>query len=168
MPDTFELISAVRVGSGGTSGIDFTSIPQGYTDLVIKLSLRTNRAEIADNIKIWFNNSTSNHSNRVLVGTGSGVTSTTDTGIYPNVNGDTSTSNAFSNIEVYIPSYSGSSNKSLSIDAVTEHNGTLAYANLMAGLWAVTTAINQITILPYTGTALVQNSTAYLYGIKNS
>ena len=40
MANTFEQITTVTVGSGGASSIDFTSIPQTYTDLVIKTSAR--------------------------------------------------------------------------------------------------------------------------------
>jgi len=37
-------IQTVTVGSGGAANIEFTSIPQTYTDLVVVLSLRNNRS----------------------------------------------------------------------------------------------------------------------------
>jgi hypothetical protein len=50
---------------------------------------------------------------------------------------------------MYIPNYAGSSNKSVSIDAVTENNATAAEANLVAGLWSSTAAITSITLYNY-------------------
>ena len=38
---TFTKIASATVGSGGASSIEFTSIPSTYTDLVIKLSMRS-------------------------------------------------------------------------------------------------------------------------------
>ena len=40
MAVTHNLISTITVGSGGAASIDFTSIPQTYTDLLVKISLR--------------------------------------------------------------------------------------------------------------------------------
>jgi hypothetical protein len=37
----YEAIATVEVGSGGAADIEFTSIPATYTDLVVKLSVRT-------------------------------------------------------------------------------------------------------------------------------
>ena len=35
---TYTLIASNTVGSGGTASIEFNSIPQTYTDLLIKIS----------------------------------------------------------------------------------------------------------------------------------
>jgi hypothetical protein len=67
---------------------------------------------------------------------------------------------------IYIPNYAGSSNKSVSIDSVTENNATGAYSGLTAALFASTAAITSFGIS--TGSNFVQYSTATLYGIKNS
>jgi hypothetical protein len=40
MANTYTLISSVTVGSGGAANIEFTSIPQTYTDLLYKISGR--------------------------------------------------------------------------------------------------------------------------------
>ena len=54
------LISSVTVGSGGASSIDFTSIPQTYTDLVVRWSTRGTAATVYDQVYVKFNNTTSN------------------------------------------------------------------------------------------------------------
>lgn len=169
MANTYELISSVTVGAGGASSIDFTSIPATYTDLKLVLSGRndTYRQTI-----IKFNNSSANFTLRNLNGDGASVASYTQAAYGYNMLGNmplagTDTTSTFGSMEIYIPNYAGSNNKSISVDSVSENNGTTAYAFFTAGLWSITSAINQLTLLPYSGN-FVQYSTAYLYGIKNS
>lgn len=167
MPDTFVKIASVTVGSGGASSIDFTSIPSTYTDLCIKLSARSNRAaEIDDFFIIKPNNSSSNLTYRFIRGNGAAATSGTSGNMY--IAGASSTSSTFSNSEIYIPNYAGSTNKSISVDTVEENNATTAYMSLVAVLWSDTTAINRVVLAPVFGTLFDQYSTAVLYGIKNS
>lgn len=174
MPDTFIKIASVTVGSGGASSIDFTSIPSTYTDLVMKISARTDYTSTGEPIYMAFNGNTSNNSYRQLQGTGSGVGSYSGSGSAGNTaiadaSSATSTSNTFGNSEIYIPNYAGSTAKSASGDGVSENNATAARADLYALLNTGTAAINQLTIYPSsTGGKFVQYSTATLYGIKNS
>jgi len=167
MPNTFELIASSTVGSGGAASIDFTSIPSTYTDLCIKLSLRLNDTQLNYGV-MRINNATTNFTYRSLEGSGSTAASysgsVSNYGI-PQVS--SYTSNTFSSHEVYIPNYAGSTNKSFSVEAVTENNATAAYMDLVAGLWSNTAAINQLTFYAPTG-SFVQYSTAYLYGVKNA
>ena len=114
------------------------------------------------------NGATTNFTYRSLEGSGSTAASyngsVSNYGI-PEVS--SYTSSTFSSHEVYIPNYAGSTNKSFSVDAVTENNATASYADLIAGLWANSAAINQLTFYAPTG-SFVQYSTAYLYGVKNA
>ena len=163
MPNTFTLINAVTVGSGGTSAINFTSIPNTYTDLLIKIS---SRADVAGNytdwIKIGFNSSTSSFSYNLIEGNGSSVGVFSGAGQLSGVSvGLTATANTFSNSEIYIPNYAGSNNKSYSTDGVTENNATSANAILNAGLWSNTAAITSINLSPNGATNFLQHSTAY-------
>jgi hypothetical protein len=169
MATTFIKIASVTVGSGGASSIDFTSIPSTYTDLVVKLSVRTAYAGF-QNTKIRFNGSGTSYSVIRLVGNGSTVASSaysnSGTELYSGISSfSTST---FSNFEHYIPNYAGSTNKSISIDAVSEANQTEAYAQFNAGLWSNTAAITSIAYTNVDGSNFTQYSTAVLYGIKNS
>jgi hypothetical protein len=50
---TYTAIKTVTVGSGGAANIDFTSIPQTYTDLVLKVSARMNRAVDRQSLNVW-------------------------------------------------------------------------------------------------------------------
>ena len=169
MANTFELIASSTVGSGGAASIDFTSIPSTYTDLVVKLSARTSSTgSIYEWLYIKFNSSTSGYSYRLLQGNGSSAASYNNTTQYAgDITDGTATASTFGNYEVYIPNYAGSTNKSYSVDAVTENNGTTAVADLVAGLLSNTAAITAINLTPRNG-SFVQYSTAYLYGVKNA
>ena len=161
-------ISTVTVGSGGATTIGFTNIPQTYTDLVVLCSLRTTRnTGDAASVSITFNGSTSSRSSRILYGNGSSAFSYTDTIIEGGFTGQNTgtTANTFGSHQYYIPNYSGSNNKSISIDSVHENNATNAYALMNAGLWSNTAPITSIT-LENVGFNFVQYSTATLYGIR--
>jgi hypothetical protein len=165
---TYKLISSVTVGSGGAANIEFTSIPATYTDLLLKMSIRTNRALEVDGINITLNNSTSNFSSYRLSGDGSAVTSNTVTRNIAIVNANTATANTFSNNEMYIVNYAGSNNKSFAVENVAENNTTFGRTDFVAGLWSDTSAITSIKFEPIIGTSFNQYTTAYLYGISNA
>ena len=63
-----ELIQAVTVGAGGAAFIDFTSIPQTYTDLKIVVSGRTDRVRSNDGsyMTLNFNGSSANRTDKYL------------------------------------------------------------------------------------------------------
>jgi len=170
MATTYTLISSVTVGSGGAANIEFTSIPATYTDLVVKISPRTNRATlVADILSLSFNSNTSNRSVRELYGSGSSTFSSNTTNMYAGyVPCAGATASTFGNVEIYIPNYTSVNNKSVSVDSVSENNATESYANLQANLWSNTAAITSITLTPVVGTLFNQYSTAYLYGISNA
>jgi hypothetical protein len=169
MANTFELIASSTVGAGGSSSISFSSISGTYTDLCVKLSLRMSASALTNNIQMTFNTLTTNQSKKMVYGDGSAAASENSTRVSFDACGNNSTSNTFSNHEVYIPNYANSSyNKSLSIDSVQESNGTEAYAELIAGLWSSTSAITALGFASNNGANFLQYSTAYLYGVKNA
>jgi len=174
MPVTYKKIASVTVGSGGAANIEFTSIPGTYTDLLVKLSARTDRANTASDIYVEFNGNTSAiYSMRRLYGTGTGaasdsLSSNSKGGFVGVAVGSTATASTFGNTEFYIPNYAGSTNKSFSGDGVNENNATAALSTLIASLWANTAAITSIKILCFNSSNFVQHSTATLYGISKS
>lgn len=185
MPNTFTLISSATVGAGGAASIDFTSIAGTYTDLCVKLSVRSNSTTSNtgqyDVLLYRLNATTTGYSARYLGGDGAAASSGTATtstsasagGTWGRVAGagvvnNLATASTFANVEMYIPNYAGSTNKSLSFDGVTEQNATNAIADLSAGLWSNTAAITSVSFALLTGTLFLQNSTAYLYGIVKS
>jgi hypothetical protein len=160
------VIGHVEVPSGGQATIDFTSISSSFTDLAIMLSLRTNRNATYDDFRIQFNSS--DGTSRILLGNGATVTSFTQPTILTGggAGGNNTTASTFGNAFVYVPNYaSTTTNKSVSMDGVQEHNATTAYQSINAGLWSNNNAINAVKIQPGDGTLFLQYSSATLYGI---
>jgi len=169
MANTYVKIgSTVTVGAGGAASMTFSSIPDTYTDLVVKVSAMNTVGLSVTTLK--FNGSSSGYTYKALRGSGSAAASfdqaTWGSGAYIqtgyNINGTTPNSN-----EIYIPNYAGSTNKSVSIDGVQEANSSTAYSFLVAALWSNTAAITSITLAPDTDN-FAQYSTASLYGISKS
>jgi hypothetical protein len=168
MPTFTQIGSAVTVGSGGASSIDFTSIPSTYTDLVLITSLRATLDQAW--AKLQINGSDSNFTSKSIEGYGSGTPdsfSRTDNLNFIALNKSTFTASTFGNTSIYITNYAGSVNKSISVDSVAENNGTACLNILFAKLWSSSAAINQLTIIPQSGN-LAEFSTAYLYGVSNA
>ena len=170
MSNSYVLLEKVVVGSAGASSVTFANIPQtGYTNLKVVMSAR-NTASASNwyTLKLQFNSDTTdgNYSTRILYGFGS--TAGSGTGNRQNTGYITSaarTANTFNNLEMYIPNYAGNTNKSFSVDSVTEGNGsTVEILGFHAGLWSSTAAITQIVLAPDADN-FVANSTFYLYGV---
>ena len=168
MANTYVQIgSTVTVGALGAASLDFTSIPSTYTDLILKISGRVAGVTDFGSLLIALNASGTGFTNRQIVGTGSAAVSNTGTTAVGPVPGTLITSSTFNNVEIYIPNYAGSTNKSYSYDAVLENNATAARTILGAGLWSNTAAITSIAITSDSGN-FVQYTTASLYGISKS
>ena len=165
-------IQTVTVGSGGAASIDFTNIPQTYTDLQIVLSGRQSSTG-GTNVNMKFNGSSTSYINRDIISASGTVvsestilgTSSIKIGFIPdNTNYTVST---FSNQLVYIPNYTSSNYKSVSTDSAMENNSTSVYFGLFAGLWSNTSAITSIALTCENGN-FVQYSTATLYGLTSA
>ncbi len=169
MATTCKLIAKTTLGSSATN-IEFTSIPGTYTDLLLLLSLRTDRALTTDAAIIQFNGVTTGYSWREVYGLDTGAYSQSSTSNlrvgYTCVAEDTA--NTFASGEVYIPNYAGSTNKSISATGVQESNRSGVYMSALAGLWSNTAAISSLKLLPLVGTNFVTGSSAFLYGITKA
>jgi hypothetical protein len=151
--------ASITLGSGGT-------IPQTYTDLFLVVSGRTTAAGATD-IIVSFNGVTTGYNRRILY-TSNG---TSAAGAYDTtrsigaIGGTNFTANTFGNLEAVIPNYSGSANKSVSVNNVAENNNAAMYIEALALSWANTAAITSIQLSPNSGN-FAAGSTFYLYGVS--
>jgi hypothetical protein len=161
-----KLIESKTLGTAAAA-IEFTSIPQDGTDLLLLISGRTARALTVDGVGIGFNGDTAggNYSGRRLFGDGSSPGSDTTYAGMPWYTGANATANTFGNAALYIPNYTGSTSKSFSIDGVSENNATQAYQGIGAGRWTGTDAITTVTINSEVISNLQAGSTISLYKI---
>ena len=158
------------VGAGGASSITFNNIPQTFTDLVVKMSVRAAGAGPMD-AYMWFQDGygTSNYSFTHLQGDGGsgGIenyrASNTGTMSPYTMQGTDASSNAFSSVEIYIPNYTSSNYKQIVSENTTENNGSIVRTTLAASLWRNTSAITQLNFNVAYG--YVQYSTFSLYGV---
>jgi hypothetical protein len=168
MANTYTIIDKATVGSGGTSSVTFSSIPQTFTDLKIVASARSVYSDAFDVLRVYFNGSDTNGNFIEIYGynsaTGYGSASQQRLGY---ISGNTATSNTFGSSELYIPNYTSSNFKSSSADSASENNSALAVTSITTNLWSSTSAITSITLFAGAGN-LMQHSSFYLYGIKNS
>jgi hypothetical protein len=163
----FESIATVSVGAGGSTSIDFTSIPSTYQHLQIRgilLNLTTQPQML-----VRFNSdSASTYSRHQIEGNGStasGGAAANATSIIHFINGIESTSTAGSSFVLDILDYKDTNKfKTTRALAGTDKNGT-GQVFLVSGNWRNTNAINAITLLPNTSN-FAQHSHFALYGIK--
>jgi hypothetical protein len=160
-----KLIATTTLGAAAAN-IEFTSIPQDGTDLVLVCALRSsnNDASGATRLIVRPNGSSLDGSNRHLEGNGSTASSGTRSSIEGRMNSTTETADTFSNASFYFTNYTSSSAKSISSDSVYENNGSFVKQALGANLWDNSAAITSITILSQSGN-LVSNSTISLYKV---
>jgi hypothetical protein len=165
--NTFVKIQTVNL-TGTQANIEFTSIPQTYTDLKVVMSGRVNAASVSETCKMTFNGVTTNFSNRYLFGNGSSASSGSDSNAFVfRVPSGNATASIFGSGEVYIANYTSANHKLFRDESVSENNATESGLIFAQNLWANTAAITSITITPLNG-SFVQYSTATLYGIKSS
>lgn len=173
---TMTAIETVAVGAGGQSAIEFTNIPQTYTDLVVMVSARNDAAVTNGQVRLQLNGntSTSAYSLVYLGSTGSsnftGSESPASNYFWTYCPGDNATANTFGNSYYYITNYTSSNNKSISADGTMENNATGSRMNMTAYLYSNATAITSIKLLTAnndTGASanFKQHSTATLYGV---
>jgi hypothetical protein len=157
---TMTALATTTLGSA-TNTITFSSIPQTFTDLVIKASLRGSTTTTTFAVQV--NGSTITSVMR-LYGTGSSAASDSFNEHY--INPSDFTVNTFGNTEIYFPNYTDSLLKSFTVTSVSENNATQSYLNFGSNTGA-SDPITSISLIRTNGN-FVQYSTAYLYGISNA
>lgn len=176
MATTMTLISSYTVTGSSTSSIDFTSIPATYTDLCIKISARHGTAGGEDTPYMRFNNDSGSNYNFTF-GSGRGTGTPSVSGATPTssfwigtLQGAGDTSGAFSNIDIYIPNYAGTTfKKTVQVESTSGAMVSSMYTRMFGGEWNSTAAINRVTLgINSAGYNFVVDTTAYIYGIKNS
>ena len=176
MAYTYSKIATYNVGSGGVPSISFINIPQDYKDLLIKVSARstgTGGSGFDDYMNLRFNNdSGSNYGDKYLQGyaqaTQSGGPATGRNKVLCGLgNGSSSTASTFAVNEIYIPNYTSSNYKPVSVDSGLENNNTSNYViRLINSIWYSTAPVTSINLF-LDGANFAQYTTAHLYGIKN-
>jgi hypothetical protein len=164
---TFVLLNQISL-VGSTTAVTFSNIPQGYADLVVTCSIRTNRDASWDPVRIRFNGDSTNgnYSRVALIGNGSSASTYMDSPTEIIV--DTAAASALSGSSL-IGSFGFEVFDYSAIDkhksVLTTSNATNVEVRRQAARWASTSTITSITISPYFGTNLMSPSTFFIYGV---
>ena len=166
---SIELIQTNTLGTAAAS-MEFTSIPQDGTDLLVLFSHRNSGSSDGLQLVLRFNGLTSGYSRILMFGDGSSATggggSSEAFARFSFVQFSGSTSNTFGNASIYIPNYTSSTAKSFSSDAVNETNATtINGAAVYGGLSSGTAAITSISLFEQNSVNFVANTTASLYKV---
>ena len=168
MANTYELISSTTVA--GSTAITFSSIPNTYTDLVLRISGRANGYNGTD-CYITVNGSSTSYSGKYMwkdgnttsVTAGSTGTTSVLAGILP---GTQAGSTTYGILDAYFINYASGTHKNMRIDTLSERNGNDSWVYCAYGTWENTSAITSITVGATAN--WLGDTNAYLYGIKNS
>jgi hypothetical protein len=176
MANTYVLIASSTL-SATTQSVTFSSIPQTYTDLVLRMSYRTDAAgSFGSNPAIRINSdATSNYSYTALEAKGTSAASLAESSInalyMQSSDSAGNTASTFTSNEVYIPNYTSTTSKPISQFKAAEQNATGAEMHIFASLYRGTSAISTILIAPSSNIVsnnFVSGSSFFLYGIKNT
>jgi hypothetical protein len=169
----FESIATVTVGGGGSSTITFSSIPQTYQHLQIRMMAKDNRsANFVSNANMYLNNDTAaNYTSHFILGDGatasaSGYTSQTEI-FSARIPGASSAADTFGVAIIDIIDYASTTkNKVIRSFSGEDQNGSgWEQLYLISSAWLNTAAINRIDFAPV-GTLFSEYSSFALYGIK--
>ena len=169
---TFDSIATFTVGSGGSAGITFSSIPQTYTHLQIRMIARNSSS--SDAVRGQFNSDTTaaNYSGHLLYGDGAsaGAAAATSFGKFgAGYQAQSSTTAGTFGVSVLdILDYTSTSKgKTTRFLGGYDANGTGSVGLFSSGYYATPAAITSIYIFPDSGNFAEYSSFA-LYGIKGA
>ena len=163
MTATYEKIATNTLSSAQAS-VTLSSIPSGYTDLVLVVNGKTDGSGGYNALALRVNSDSATNYSRTIMYGGPGYT---DSYQYSN---ETSTyitigqnANAFGNAIVTFQDYSNTTTNKTFLGR-DNYSSNVVYATV--SLWRNTSAITSITLLGTGGYNIVSGSTFNLYGIK--
>jgi hypothetical protein len=160
--NSYESISTVTVGSGGSSSISFSSIPSTFKHLQIRCLWETN---IADNLGLTLNGSTAPVRIHSLYGTGTSAAALSDTANYLSIQVGTSATNFYAGIIDLLDYTNTNKNKTVRMLGGVDFNGS-GVVFLSSGLYDTTSAVSSLTLQTPSSRTFPQYSSFALYGVK--
>ena len=154
---------ATQTPGSAVSSVTFSSIPSGYTDLVLVCNFTAG----ATNFSTRVNGDTgTNYSYTRLYGTGSSAASSNSSN--DNVGITSNISNSSSNPTQMIVQFQNYSNTTTNKTALMRFGDASAIVFAVVGLWRNTAAITSLTVYSTSAQTIPAGSTFTLFGVKNA
>jgi len=176
----YESIATTTVGSGGSATVTFSSIPQTYKHLQLRvLSKTTDSANGEDNTNLYFNSDTNynNYRSHWIRANGTSVSANNlqasgyniYTGVIPTT-GTTGQTSMFGASIIDILDYTNTNKNKVvrTLNGDEMNNTSFGFIGLYSSLWVDTSAVTSITFTVPGGTNYAQYSSFALYGIKGA
>ena len=165
----FDLLETQTLASSAAS-VTFSSIPQDYKHLQIRLVGRTTRTASNEDIAITFNSDTStSYTYHYLQGDGSSVTSssagTNASTFSVRLPGNNEATNLFGSQVWDLLDYANTS-KNSTLRVLGGFVGSINRIGLTSGAWLNTASVTTINMTPASGNNFIIGSRFSLYGIK--
>ena len=157
-----------------TASVTFSSIPQTYTHLQIRMIARTNAAAVGDAAIISLNSDTNsnNYTYHEIVGNGATVSAygsgAPETMQMYSCTGATAAASVFGVGITDLLDYTNTNKYKTQRNLGGRDNNGSGQMRIHSSLWMNTNAITSIALTPSIGTAFVQYSSFALYGIKGA
>jgi hypothetical protein len=177
----FTVIDHTEIGTGGAASWSAASIASSYDHLLLKASIRSERAgAVSEQMAVTLNGSTStsDYSSLYLYAStttpDAGHATTGDFGSwkYGQAPGPNALADTFAAWTLWIPNYADTVGfKSGILNVAFENNLTASdkwQVMALAGLFHSTAAIDEIEIVCYNGADIAEFSTFTLYGVKGA
>jgi hypothetical protein len=164
-----QLIQTITLASPAIQ-IEFTSIPQDATDLLVLFSCRN--VNVTNIVQMKINNSSTGvYSYRSLASSGSTPTASTTSNAFEvrwsGTVASNQTSNTFSNNAISFANYRSNKTKSFVIECTAENNAATAFMSFIRGESSTTAAISSIQLYGF-GDNFATGTTASLYKITKA
>lgn len=159
-------IATVTVGSDYPGSIEFNSIPQTFTDLLIVLSVKStgsNGAEMA----VGVNGTIGNMTTRFIKGDGSSSISQAFGG-QSDILLESNSSTPFGLVQIYIPNYTSTSTQKIIISEGFSEGDSTCFQLLSATINASNAAVTSVLFRPVYTAYFQQYSSMSIFGISNS
>jgi hypothetical protein len=169
---------AKQVLASPSSSVTFSSIPQTYNDLIIRVSAHSTYGSTLDYLVTRLNgDSSSNYTMLQFYGNdpsvGAAALYTGGSTYMPNIQIPTDGINTlyFNTMELYLPKYTAASQKQFRVwnsSPAPTSTSTATQISAMGHYYTGTSAISSISFAPLNGSNFGTGSSFYIYGINNS
>jgi hypothetical protein len=159
--------------TGSVVSVTFSSIPQGFRNLLLYWQLRSDRVAAFDNTIVRFNADSGNNYDHVRASFNTGasyVVARATNGIFSVCESANARADNFGPGNFLIPGYSTTNREKFIFGMSSAFDDASADADIFvivnSGRWRNTSAITSLTILPSLGTNFVSGSILQLYGMQ--